>query len=96
MTDDEFEWDDAKAAQNFRAHGVTFDEAREVFRDPFVFGWLDTREDYGEDRYATIGMARGRLLYVAYTMRAERIRIISARGAESYEQRKYHEENDEA
>jgi len=51
---DEFEWDDAKAARNLRDHGVTFDEACEVFRDPFVLGWLDTRDDYGEDRYATM------------------------------------------
>ena len=93
MIDDEFEWDDAKAAQNFRDHGVTFDVSREVFRDPFALDWLDTREDYGEQRYATVGMAQGRLVYVAYTMRKERIRIISARGAEPCEQRCYHEED---
>jgi putative transcriptional regulator len=34
MTDDEFEWDDAKAASNYVDHGVTFDMARGVFRDP--------------------------------------------------------------
>ena len=38
-------------------------------------------------------MAEGRLLYVAYTMRGDMIRIISARGAEPYERRRYHEEN---
>lgn len=38
-------------------------------------------------------MAEGRLIFVAYTMRDERIRIISARGAEPYEQRRYTEEN---
>jgi uncharacterized protein len=94
MIDDEFEWDDAKAAQNFRAHDVTFDTACGVFRDPFVLGWIDTRQDYGEDRYAAIGMVHGRLYCVAYTMRGERMRIISARGAEAYEKRKYHEESD--
>ena len=93
MNDDEFEWDDTKAAQNFRDHGVTFDTAREIFRDPFALDWLDVSEHYGEDRYARIGLAQSRLLYVAYTMRGERTRIISARGAEPYEQRKYHEEN---
>ena len=93
MTDDEFEWDDTKAARNFREHGVGFDVAREVFGDPFALDWLDERKDYGEPRYATVGVAQGRLLYVAYTMRGERIRIISARGAEPYEQKLYHEEN---
>ena len=94
MTSDEFEWDDAKAAQNIRAHGVTFETACEVFRDPFALDWLDRSEDYGEERYARIGMAQGRLLHVAYTMRGERNRIISARGAERHEKRQYHEEND--
>lgn len=65
--------------------------ARGVLEDPFAIDWLDEREDYGEARYATVGMVEGRLLYVAYTMRGERIRIISARGAEPHERRKYHE-----
>ena len=93
MQDDDFEWDDRKAAQNHAAHGVTFDMARAVFRDPFAIDWLDDREDYGEPRYVTVGMVEGRLLYVAHTMRGERIRLISARGAEPLERRAYHEEN---
>jgi uncharacterized DUF497 family protein len=66
---------------------------RRVFQDPFAIDWLDDSEDYGEDRYAIIGAAYGRLLYVAFTMRGPRIRIISARGAEPYERRQYHEGN---
>jgi uncharacterized DUF497 family protein len=84
---------DAKASSNLRDHGVTFDAAREVFRDPLALDWLDTREDYGEPRYATVGMAKGRLHYVADTMRGERIRIIAARETERHEQRAYQEEN---
>jgi uncharacterized DUF497 family protein len=34
MRDDEFEWDDRKAASNARNHGVTFEEARAAFHDP--------------------------------------------------------------
>ena len=55
---------------------------------------MDDRENYGEDRFTIIGVARGRLLFVAYTMRGEIIRIISARGAEPHEQREYHEQDD--
>lgn len=91
MIDDEFEWDDIKAVANLAAHRVTFDTARQVFRDPFAIDELDLREDYGEDRYVIVGLADARLLYVAYTMRRERIRIISARGAEPHEQRRYYE-----
>lgn len=90
----QFEWDDAKAAQNLADHGVSFDAATLVFNDPFALEWLDDRENYGEDRYVILGIVEGRLLYVAYTMRGEKIRIISARGAEPHEHRKYHEEND--
>lgn len=86
-------WDDAKAASNDVLHGVTFDIARAVFQDPFALDWLDDRRDYGEGRFATIGLAEGRLLFVAYTMRGDRIRIISARGAEPQERRAYHEDN---
>jgi uncharacterized DUF497 family protein len=92
MNDGAFQWDDTKAAENYAKHGVTFEAAREVFKDPFALDWLDDREAYGEDRYAIIGMAEGHLLFVAYTMRGEAIRIISARGAEPHERRQYHEE----
>ena len=93
MLDDEFEWDDAKAAANLTLHGVAFFIARDVFRDPFAIDWIDNRRDYGEERYSIIGMVAGRLLHIAYTMRGERIRIISARGAEPNERRRYHEAN---
>jgi uncharacterized DUF497 family protein len=92
MIDDEFEWDDEKAAQNLRAHGVAFDAAREVFRDRFAVAMPDMRKDYGEERYRAVGMAQDRLLFVAYTMRGERIRVISVRYAEPWERRMYHEE----
>jgi uncharacterized DUF497 family protein len=93
MIADEFEWDDAKATRNFAVHGVTFDAARGIFGDPLAIDWLDEREHYGEDRYSRVGMVEGRLLHVAYTMRGERIRIISARGAEPHERRRYHEDD---
>jgi uncharacterized protein len=91
MTDDEFEWDEAKAALNLFNHRVSFDMAKQVFSDPFGLDELDERRDYGEPRYTLIGLVENRLLYVAYTMRGDRIRIISARGAEPYEQRRYYE-----
>jgi uncharacterized DUF497 family protein len=94
MNDGKFQWDDAKATSNIANHGVTFDAARGVFKDPFALDWLDESENYGEDRYAIIGMSETRLLYIAYTMRGEAIRIISARLAEPQERRRYHEEND--
>jgi uncharacterized DUF497 family protein len=63
------------------------------FGDAFAIERLDDRKDYGEDRYSILGMVDGRLLYVAHTMREGIVRIISARGAEPYERRQYHEDN---
>jgi uncharacterized DUF497 family protein len=93
MNDGEFEWDDAKAAQNFADHGVSFEAAKRVLKDPFAIERLDDREDYGEDRYVVIGMVDDHVLCVTYTLRNGHIRIISARGAEPHERRRYHEDN---
>jgi uncharacterized DUF497 family protein len=93
MSAAEFDWDDVKAAQNYADHGITFETARRVFEDPFATERLDDREDYGEERYSILGMVDGRVLYVAYTLRNGTIRIISARGAEPHERRRYHEDN---
>ena len=65
MDDGRIQWDDAKAIENVARHGVTFEAAREAFKDPFALDWLDESEDYGEDRFAVIGMTEGRLLFVA-------------------------------
>jgi len=90
----EFEWHDAKAEANLQAHGVSFELAKTVFKDPFAIERLDDREDYGEERLVTIGMAEGHvLLFVAYTEREDRIRIISARRVTQHEQDDYYRQN---
>ena len=67
-----------------QAHGVSFELAKRVFNDASAIERLDDREDYGEERFVLIGMAEVQVvLYVAYTERDERIRIISARRATS-------------
>ncbi|HTS41474.1 MAG TPA: BrnT family toxin [Xanthobacteraceae bacterium] len=89
----EFEWDDAKARANARKHGVTFERAKLAFKDPFAIAALDDREDYGEERFVLLGLADGPLLFVAYTERGDRLRIISARRATRHEQDIYEREN---
>jgi uncharacterized DUF497 family protein len=93
MQNDDFEWDDAKAASNLRDHGVSFEMACRAFADVFAVEREDMRQAYGEARFTLIGMAEGWLLHVTYTPRAERIHIISARPAEPREKRRYHEQN---
>ena len=61
MDDGNYQWDDAKAASNYAKHGVTFEAARDVFKDPFAIEFIDDREDYDEDRLILIGIAGQRL-----------------------------------
>lgn len=90
----DFEWDADKAAQNLRKHGVGFSVAARVFLDPNRLEVYDERENYGEDRWATIGYADPALLYVVYTVRmGETIRLISARKANERERKQYRQAN---
>jgi hypothetical protein len=91
MQDDDFEWDDTKAAANWSKHALTFDTATLVFDDLFVVVRPDRRMAYGEDRWLAIGMARERLIAVVFTWRGDRVRIMSARGATPQEKRNCHE-----
>jgi hypothetical protein len=95
MSHDSFEWNDAKAARNWRDHAVSFEAARDAFRDAFAVEWADDAQDAAEPRFALLGMVENRLLFVACTMRDDRIRIISARKAEPRERRRSHDENRE-
>ncbi len=70
----EFEWDELKNEANKRNHGISFETAAFVFND---------------DRYITIGKVR-KVLYVVFTEREDKIRIISARLAEKKEKEIYY------
>lgn len=86
----EFEWDDQKAQQNIEKHGVTFEEAAEVFFDPFYQYGDATPADADEQRDFIVGYSVAqRLLLVVYTERGERTRIISARLATRAERKQY-------
>jgi uncharacterized DUF497 family protein len=88
-----FEWDDAKAAENLRKHGISFPQAISAFRDPRALEYSDDSENYGEDRFILVGVAGGQLLTIAFTERAESIRIISARGSTKNEEEDYYGQN---
>lgn len=84
----EFEWDETKARSNFEKHGVTFEEAAEVFLDPFqVVG--DASANNEEREFALGYSLAERLLLVIHIERGARIRMISARVATRTERRLY-------
>jgi uncharacterized protein len=86
----DFEWDGAKQQANRKKHGLDFRTAAKVFLDPHMIEF-DDRDADDEVRFNAIGLVDGRMLIVSYTMRGDVVRIISARGAEPHEKRKYHE-----
>lgn len=71
-------------------HGVSFEDAVLVFEDEDRLEWLDARSDYGEDRYATVGLVSARVLFVVYTERGGALRLIMARVVTKTEQRNYY------
>ena len=90
----ELEWNTDKAALNLKKHGVSFEDAVLVFYDTGRIETHDGRENYREDRWATIGLAYSVVLYVVYTVRHEEtIRLISARKANANERKQYREAN---
>lgn len=86
----DFEWNSTKELANRKKHGVGFQMAAKVFLDPYLIEFEDV-DAAGEPRFNAIGLVDGRMLFVAYTIRGDVVRIISARGAEPHEKRKYHE-----
>ncbi len=88
-----FEWNKSKAKDNEAKHGVSFELAKIVFKDPLAVEFLDDRQDYGEERFVIIGAADGQILCIAYTDRKEVIRIISARRATKHEEEAYRDQN---
>jgi uncharacterized DUF497 family protein len=85
------EWDEAKNVANQRKHGVTFEEASELFRSGVVYlEVLDDAHSGAEDRFIALGPIRRGLILIIWTERHDEIiRIISARWATKNEQRLY-------
>jgi len=91
----QFEWDESKAAANARKHGVTFELASTVFRDPRLLTTPDLEPSQTEERWFSTGWAgNGVILSVVYqwletSPSMTTIRLISAREATQTEIRSY-------
>jgi uncharacterized DUF497 family protein len=92
MSEIRFEWDSAKAEENLRNHGVSFEEAQTVFYDDFATEFYDDKHSEWEDRFLLLGLSSQlRLVMVChcYHERESVIRIISARKATAKESKYY-------
>ncbi len=85
-----FEWDEHNAAKNWESHGVSAKECEELFFQSPLIVKDDTRHSIREARYFALGQTGGgRLMFVAFTIRGEFIRVISARDMSRREREVY-------
>jgi len=84
----QYEWDERKRLSNARKHGLDFRDVVAVFEGDTVL-MEDERFNYGERRFVSLGLLRGRVIVVVHTEQAGVTRIISARKATKYEQTIY-------
>ena len=83
------EWDEEKNEANIDKHGLDFVDASEVFDSPMLVA-LDTRLDYGEDRWIGLGLLEHHVVVVVYTRREpDIVRVISMRKALQHERHRY-------
>jgi len=89
-TPEEFEWDEGNETKNKEKHGVEIKECEEVFiNQPHVI-WRDKKHSSAEERFIILGKTNtGRGLHLVYTVRHQKIRVISARVQNKKERRFY-------
>lgn len=88
-----FEWAENKAETNVQKHGITFEEATEVFFDPFYQTGDASVDDIEERDFIIRYTFSQRLLLAVYSERGDRTRIVSARSATRPERIVYEEAN---
>jgi len=98
IQDMDFEWDEQKNQTNIIKHGISFQEAVEIFSDPNLLTYLDDRFDYEETRELSIGQLLLPeqpviVILVVHTDRNGVTRIISARRANKKERRMYEQQS---
>lgn len=85
-----FEWDHGNKNKNYKKHGVTDQECEEVFFDLRKKILRDIFHSRNEDRYILLGETKmERRLFVVFTMRSDKLRVISARDLNKREKKLY-------
>ena len=88
----EFMWDEGNKEKNFKKHGVKNEESESVFLDRHSVLAEDLKHSNVESRYQILGVSdSGKFLSIFFTIRTEKIRIISARGMNTKERNFYNE-----
>ena len=90
-----FEWDDHNSEKNWIKHRVTPSECEEMFFNRPLIIQDDTKHSKKERRFYSLGRTDGgRLLFIVFIIRKDKIRMISARDMSRKERKEYqsHEE----
>lgn len=80
-----FIWNGEKRQSNLKKHGLDFGDAETVFAGP-TFTFEDSRHNYGEQRWVTLGLLGLQVVVIVHTETQNEIRIISMREASNHEQ----------
>ncbi|MFH2053496.1 MAG: BrnT family toxin [bacterium] len=92
-----FEWDEGNLLKNWEKHGVTAAECEQLFFNRPLIAHPDESHSLEEDRFYLLGQAdTGRRLFLVFTIREDRIRVISARDMSRKERRSYENHGQEA
>ncbi|MDZ7752460.1 MAG: BrnT family toxin [Gammaproteobacteria bacterium] len=84
----QFTWDEPKRLINMEKHGIDFKDVVRIF-DGETLTYEDTRYDYDEQRFITIGLLGHVVVLVAHVQIGDEIRIIHARKANKSTARRY-------
>lgn len=85
-----FDWDEGNARKNWERHGVVWSECEEVFLNVPILVYEDKKHSIQETRYRLLGRTNEeRKLFLVFTMRKNKIRIISARPMNKKERKIY-------
>ncbi|MFH1561128.1 MAG: BrnT family toxin [Patescibacteria group bacterium] len=86
----DFEWDKWNIDKSYQKHGITPNESEEAFLDEKAIVLKDFRHSQKEKRYSLLGKTtNNKLLFIVFTLRTEKVRIISARKANKKERSNY-------
>lgn len=85
-----FEWDKANIDKSYKKHGITPNQAEEIFLDEDLKIIRDIKHSQKEARFIALGQNfEKKLLFIVFTLRKDKIRIISARPMNKKERRIY-------
>ncbi len=90
-----FDWDKGNRAKNWSKHKILWQECEDIFFNKPLLVHPDVRHSGAEDRFQALGHSNnGKLLFISFTLRKDKIRVISAREMNRKERKIYNEQKE--